>query len=63
MSKQTFNFFLHNNFSSYEMREFMEASGIVLSEEAWENVGDPFYEVGLHCEVNENGKVTILEVF
>lgn len=62
MSKQTFFVYLHDGFNSHERREIMEEAGIVLSEEAWKNLGSPFYEVQLECEVDDQGNVTILEV-
>lgn len=57
---QSFTYYLHDNTSNAELREYIEEKGIVLSEEAWENMGKPFYEVGIHCEVDPQGNVTIV---
>lgn len=62
MNKQRFTYHLYDTCEPGELREILEGKGIVLSEEAWEVLGDqrPFYEVGLDCEVDEKGEVEIL---
>jgi protein subunit release factor B len=57
--KQEFKYFLHDHSEEDERREMMEDQGIVLSEEAWENIGRPFYEVTLNCSVDRDGNVTL----
>ena len=58
--KQTFKYYLHDSYSQGEMREYLEEKGIILTEEAWANIGRPFYEVGFNCEIDDKGKITIL---
>ena len=60
--KQKFKYYLHDDASSYEREDFIKSQGIELSEMAWENMGRPFYEIELTCEVDEDGKVTIIGV-
>jgi hypothetical protein len=62
LGSQKFIYYLHDDSSSYERREWLEGQGITLTDVAWENLGRPFYEIGLECEVDDNGKVTILRV-
>lgn len=57
---QRFKYYLHDTSNSLERREFLEDQGLELSEEAWENMGRPFYEVTLECEVDDEGKVTLV---
>lgn len=59
---QRFRYYLHDDTTSMERRELMEDQGVHLSDQAWEDVGRPFYEVGLLCEVEVTGKVTIKEI-
>jgi len=56
---QFFNYYLHDAANTDERRKRMENQGIKLSEEAWESLGKPFYEVGLYCEVSSDGVVRI----
>jgi len=56
-----FTYYLHDDYNTGEMRDYLEEQGVELSEEAWENVGRPFYEVTLVCDVDETGKVTLIE--
>jgi hypothetical protein len=58
---QKFKYYLHDHYTSMERREHIESQGVQLSEEAWENMGRPFYEIELDCEVDDDGNVTILE--
>jgi hypothetical protein len=55
-----FSYYLHDDTTSSERRDHMESRGVALTEEAWENVGRPFYEVELRCKVDDRGTVTIL---
>jgi hypothetical protein len=57
--KQEFKYYLHDGGESDERREVLEDQGVVLSEEAWENMGRPFYEVTLNCSVDRDGNVTL----
>jgi hypothetical protein len=59
---QQFTYYLHDDATRGERRETLEAQGVELSEEAWEKLGRPFYEIGLKCEVDEYGVVKILGV-
>ena len=41
----------------------MENRGVILTEEVWMKIYEPFYEVGLSCEIDtETGKIEILAV-
>lgn len=60
--KQKFSYYLHDDYNSNERRNWLEKQGVKLSEEAWENLGRPFYEIGLDCEVDEKGNVKILGI-
>jgi hypothetical protein len=53
---QKFKYYLHDNYTAHEMREFLE-DGLELSEEAWQRLTEsrPFYEVTLTCTVDDNG--------
>lgn len=59
---QTFTYYMHDDFSRGERREHIESQGVRLSEEAWEAMGRPFYEVALRCTVTPTGEVIIEEV-
>lgn len=59
--EQEFTYYMHDNYSRNERREVIEDQGVVLSEEAWENMGRPFYEIALKCVVAPDGTVTIKE--
>jgi hypothetical protein len=62
-TKVYFDYYLHDNYSSAEFRDYMEDQGITLTEEVWKKVYRPFYEVGLSCEIDtETGKIEILSV-
>lgn len=58
---QTFKYYLHDNYTSSERREYMEKQGVRLSEDAWEDLGRPFYEVTLECEVDAQGTVSLIK--
>jgi hypothetical protein len=58
---QLFQYYLHDDFNSHERREWMESEGVALSEQAWENLNDPFYEVCLLCEVDDLGNISIIK--
>lgn len=57
-----FKYYLHDSADSGERRSEMERQGVRLSEEAWANLGRPFYEITLECDVDKKGKVKILRV-
>jgi hypothetical protein len=57
---QKFKYYVHDSAMSSERREHLEGEGVTLSEEAWENMGRPFYEVTLECEVDDHGNVTLI---
>lgn len=57
---QQFKYYLHDHYSTNELHEYLMEQGIVLSEEAWDNIYRPFYEVTLDCEVDDNGNITLL---
>lgn len=59
---QRFTYYLHDGYTSNERREVLEAQGVELADDAWENMGRPFYEVALDCEVDGTGQVRILGV-
>jgi hypothetical protein len=60
--KLKFEYYLHDNYTSFERAEYIgEEIGIKFTEEMTEDMGGPFYEVGLECEYDtETGQVTIL---
>ena len=58
---QQFKYYLHDDYNTFELHEFLKEQGVELSEEAWDNFGRPFYEVTLECEVDDDGNVTLLE--
>jgi hypothetical protein len=57
---QTFKAYLHDLSERGELREHMESQGVTLSDEAWDSIGRPFYEVTLECEVSDEGVVTLV---
>jgi hypothetical protein len=62
--KQKFTYYLHGP-DECSLREWCEReSGLDLTQEQVDAICDarPFYEVGIECEVDEKGKVTLLGV-
>lgn len=63
--KQKFTFYLHSMHDSSEFRHFLtEEAGLELSPDALENAvqSRPFYEVGIECEIDEKGNITMLGI-
>ena len=63
--KQKFTYYMHSSHCSEGMREFLtEETDLQLSDAAIEKIisDRPFYEIGIECEVDEHGNVTILGV-
>ena len=59
---QKFTYYVNDQNNSNERRAEMEAQGVQLRDDAWENIGRPFYEIALECEVDDSGKVKIIGV-
>lgn len=59
MAIQRFTYYLYDSRQSDERRQDIERQGVKLSEEAWENLGRPFYQIGLDCTVDDEGFVVI----
>lgn len=57
---QRFTYYLHDGHTFSERKEHLEGQGVRLGDAAWENMGRPFYEVALECEVAPDGTVSIL---
>ena len=62
MATQKFKYYLHDNCDHHERIDAIRGQGVKLSELAWEDLGNPFYEIALECEVDKNGKVKILGI-
>lgn len=60
--KKKFEYYLRDDYNSFERAEIIgEAIGMKLTDAQTEDMGSPFYEVGLECEYDtETGQVTIL---
>ncbi len=60
--KKKFEYYLHDNYTSHERADYIGGQiGLGFSEVMTEDMGQPFYEVGLECEYDtETGQVTIL---
>lgn len=62
--KQKFTYYLHGG-EDCSVREHLQTDcGLELSPEAMDNAVNsrPFYEVGIECEVDEKGNVTLLGI-
>lgn len=61
---RNFKYYLHDNSNRFELADFVgKQLGISADDPVWENVGRPFYEVGLDCTIDtESGEVKILGV-
>jgi hypothetical protein len=63
MAKINFDYYLHDCSSTSEFRDILENRGVILTEEVWMKIYEPFYEVGLSCEIDtETGRIEILAV-
>ncbi len=60
--KQKFKYYLHDDCNTEERIHNIKSQGVNLPELAWENIGRPFYEICLDCEIDESGNVEILGV-
>lgn len=63
--KQKFTYYLHQDHDYDGMREFLtDEAGLDLSPKAIDKIckSRPFYEVGIICEVDEDGNVEIIGV-
>lgn len=62
MAKKKFEYYLHDDYSSFERADYIAKQiGVESTEEMAEDMGQPFYEVGLECEYDtETGQVKIL---
>lgn len=60
--KQRFVYYLHDNNDTSDRLANIRGQGVQLTSEQEANLGEPFYEVGLQCEIDETGNVTILGV-
>lgn len=60
--KKKFEYYLHDDYTSFERADAIgKEIGVKFTEEQTEDMGSPFYEVGLECEYDtETGQVTIL---
>lgn len=60
--KKKFEYYLHDDYSAFERADYIGGQiGIKFDEVMTEDMGRPFYEVGLECEYDtETGQVTIL---
>lgn len=60
--KKKFEYYLHDDYSAFERADFIgKEIGVKFTEAQIEDMGQPFYEVGLECEYDtETGQVTIL---
>jgi hypothetical protein len=58
-----FKYYIHDNYSSYELKEYLQDElDMEISEELVRKMDKPFYEVTLHCSLDtETGQVTLLE--
>jgi hypothetical protein len=58
----TFEYALHDH-GAETLRESIEAgAGINVTDELMDKIGQPFYEVTIHCTLDtDSGEVTILE--
>jgi hypothetical protein len=57
-----FKYYLHDNADHRERIANIEEQTGPLTEHQRETIGRPFYEIGLDCEINDNGDVKILGV-
>lgn len=57
---QLFKYYLHDQSNSYEFRQNLMDQGVELSEESWDNIVRPFYEIAFNCSVDDDGTVHIL---
>lgn len=61
MSKIPFKYYLHDQSQSDERLDYLQEQDPRFTEELVGDMGKPFYEVLLQCEVDEEtGEVTIL---
>lgn len=62
MSKVLFKYYLHDDYGKYELVDYIQKqTGVEFTEEQIEDLGRPFYEVTLHCELDtDTMNVTIL---
>jgi hypothetical protein len=60
--KLKFEYYLHDNYNSEERADIIgKEIGVKFTDEMAEDMGRPFYEVGLECEYDTaTGQVTIL---
>jgi len=60
--KLKFEYYLHDDYNSFERADIISKQiGLKPTDEMAEDMGSPFYEVGLECEYDtETGQVTIL---
>jgi len=59
---QRFKYYMHDNCDTMERIHNIESQGVTLTPAQKDNLGEPFYEVCLDCEVNDAGDVKILGV-
>jgi hypothetical protein len=60
--RHPFKYYLHDDANSLELQSFLKSvAGIDVSDDLMQKIGRPFYEVTLHCELDdETGKIYLL---
>lgn len=61
MAKLSFTHYLHDSYGRYELAEVIQKqTGVEFTEEQLDNLGRPFYEITLHCQLDtDTMQVTI----
>lgn len=57
-----FKYYLHDDYTSHELKEYIqEQIEIEISDDLMDKMGEPFYEIELHCTLDtETGYVQIV---